>query len=209
MELRDNQKRAKQTIVFFYIFLALLMLTIVATYSELVFEYLLNLAEKNYPVIIVIGFSYLACIILFIRWFHRAYYNLHQLRLEFNVKCSYEPSWAVFAWFVPIIGFFRPYTIMKEIWIGMQKKANVTQIKSRMILRIWWLAFTGRFLLILIERYTNDVFTIYYSDEINNGLNIISLVLIIYIIKAIAHWEDIIYNGKIEMAIEDHLLNEN
>lgn len=62
-----------------------------------------------------ISFVYLAVlitsIVMIIRWFRRAYYNLNVLTNE----SAYDDSWATKAWFVPFLNLYRPYEIMKEL----------------------------------------------------------------------------------------------
>ena len=55
----------------------------------------------------------LATSVAFLMWIHRAYRNLPALRGT-PLKCS--PRWAVGYYFIPILNFFRPYQVMKEIW---------------------------------------------------------------------------------------------
>jgi len=60
---------------------------------------------------------YSISVITFIMWFRRAYFNLHQ---KVN-HLSYSEGWAAGSWFVPIINLYRPYQIMKEIYIETKK----------------------------------------------------------------------------------------
>jgi hypothetical protein len=53
--------------------------------------------------------------VCFIAWFHRAYFNL--LRLG-ATSTRYGPGWAIGAWFVPILNFWRPKQIANDIWRG-------------------------------------------------------------------------------------------
>jgi len=51
--------------------------------------------------------------ITFIMWFRRAYYNLHQK----VGTLSLSEGWAAGSWFIPIVCLYRPYQIMKELYI--------------------------------------------------------------------------------------------
>jgi hypothetical protein len=72
-------------------------------------------------------------------WFKRAYFNLHQ-----KVKnLSYSVDWAVGSWFVPILNFFRPYQIMKELYQETKKlllnKGLITEDSlSTKYIGLWW-----------------------------------------------------------------------
>lgn len=63
-------------------------------------------------VAVVTFIVYFTCMVMFIMWFRRAYYNLHQL----TSRLSFREGWAAGAWFVPIISLYRPYQIMKEMY---------------------------------------------------------------------------------------------
>jgi hypothetical protein len=54
-----------------------------------------------------------AACLFFVRWFHRAYANLEQLGAG---SLRYGRRWAIGAWFVPILNFFRPKQIADDIW---------------------------------------------------------------------------------------------
>jgi hypothetical protein len=64
--------------------------------------------------------AYVATVVLFLLWFHRAYRNLpvvgaHELR--------YRTSAALWAWFVPFLNLFRPKQIANDIWRGSDPDA--------------------------------------------------------------------------------------
>jgi hypothetical protein len=50
---------------------------------------------------------------LFIRWFHRAYKNLPALGAG---ELRFRPGWAIWGWFVPVLGLWRPKQIANDIW---------------------------------------------------------------------------------------------
>lgn len=51
-------------------------------------------------------------IIAFLLWFYRVHRNLPALRAE---HLKFTPGWAVGGWFVPVIGLFLPYQVMREV----------------------------------------------------------------------------------------------
>ena len=53
---------------------------------------------------------YIVSGIMFIRWFRRAYFNLH---IVVN-NLSFSEGWAAGYWFIPFANFNRPYRIMKK-----------------------------------------------------------------------------------------------
>jgi len=57
----------------------------------------------------------IATIVLFLRWFHRAYKNLPALS---GGTPRYGSGWAVGGWFVPILNVFRPKQVANDLWRG-------------------------------------------------------------------------------------------
>ncbi|MDR1975764.1 MAG: DUF4328 domain-containing protein [Campylobacteraceae bacterium] len=51
-------------------------------------------------------------LIIFLVWFYRAYANLH----EVNAMPKYSKSWAVWSWIIPIVNFYLPFQILKEMY---------------------------------------------------------------------------------------------
>jgi hypothetical protein len=85
--------------------------------------------------------TFLGTVITFLRWFRRAYFNLHQRvrHLEF------KEEWAVGAWFVPIINLGRPFKIMKELYVETRDLLKKNEIAmpytiSTATLGWWWAA---------------------------------------------------------------------
>lgn len=77
--------------------------------------------------------------ILFIQWFRRAYYNLHQI----SGNLSYSEGWAAGAWFVPFMNLGRPCTIMKEMVSVSESKLIEANLISEDASRkrnvgLWW-----------------------------------------------------------------------
>ena len=58
---------------------------------------------------------YVATVIAFAMWIHRASSNLEPLNAQGQ---RFSPGWAVGWWFIPIMQVWRPYQVVKEIWNG-------------------------------------------------------------------------------------------
>lgn len=89
---------------------------------------------------------YIPFFILFLIWFRNSYQNLE----IFNIKTKYKSGWAIGSFFVPILGFIRPYKICKEILIGSSLKQ--VRIADKLLIFVWWIIFwisniTGNILL--------------------------------------------------------------
>jgi hypothetical protein len=149
--LKSNEQRAKYAILFIWIVLAMAILNFVSSYMQLdLLQTVANggdvsdeVAEANdsreraagifYTIVSVIS------AITFILWFRRAYYNLHQ-----KVRpLALSEGWAAGSWFVPIVNLFRPYQIMKEIYVETKKLFNRHGLSERVgyttrYLDWWW-----------------------------------------------------------------------
>lgn len=149
--LRPNLQRAKTAIILTYISIGV---DAISGFSEYLQYTLLSTvanggivsteeADSNDIRQMFIGFLNLAVIITslvyFIRWFRRAYFNLH-LRAEY---LTYSEGWAAGSWFVPVLCWFRPYQIMKELYTEtdsylISKSPNYVPKTNIMILSTWW-----------------------------------------------------------------------
>jgi hypothetical protein len=151
MELRNNEKRAKNAILLIWIVLALEIVSLVSSYLQ--YDLLQTAAnggylseseaEANDSREQIIGIIYLVAYIIsgitFIMWFRRAYYNLHQ-KIS---TLSYSEGWAAGSWFVPFVNLYRPFQIMKELYVetkelftnnGLAEKVGYTTA----YLGWWW-----------------------------------------------------------------------
>lgn len=150
MLIRDNTARAKQVISIFWIMLGITIINL----GSLAWQYSLLMTINNDPdgvdkgtasisdmLQAVVGVAYLVIFILaivfFIKWFRRAYYNLHQLPWH---RARYTEGWAAGSWFVPVIWFWWPYQIMIDIWKGTQNalKERLGEPQPSTIVGWWW-----------------------------------------------------------------------
>lgn len=149
-QIKNNTQRAKEIIIIFWVNL---VISVINT-ASLSWQYLLLIGVKENPESIdmhkleisdlfqnILSISALVInlltIIYFIRWFRRAYYNLHQLS---GANPSYTEGWAAGSWFVPILSLFRPFQIMREIWDGTQRMIThrLSVLHSNSFIGIWW-----------------------------------------------------------------------
>lgn len=148
--LRPNKDRSDRLIIVLWIFTALKALTSVSDISQ--YFLLKRIANGNFGmaevnsndtrqsiIAILMLLLYVGVIIVFIQWFRRAYYNLHQV----SNRLSYSEGWAAGAWFVPILNLGRPFIIMREMMTVAENllvKANLAQEDNsrRRSVGIWW-----------------------------------------------------------------------
>ena len=122
--LKPNQKRSEIAITLIWICLIVNLISLFSSYLQ--YELLTQLSNgveiPNYKLeqndsreqllgVVTLIVSIISAV-TFIQWFRRAYFNLHSL----VPNLTYTEGWAAGSWFVPIIGFYRPYQIMMELY---------------------------------------------------------------------------------------------
>jgi uncharacterized membrane protein YeaQ/YmgE (transglycosylase-associated protein family) len=79
--------------------------------------------------------------IAFIRWFHAAYRNVASIK---HAELGFKPGWAIGAWFVPILNFWRPKQIADEIWAGNEAEVPAGDEtaappgETTRLVTLWW-----------------------------------------------------------------------
>jgi len=166
IEIKDNSKRAKTLIAVFGVLTGLTIIGLLTDYNELqilkkaqiglyVSEQEANTSDMIQGILGLVQFGlYIASVVVFLNWFRRAYGNLHRVRID---SLKYKESMALWAWFIPIVWFYRPVQIMNEIWTEIQEKIKKVDpsyvMKSgRLIIALWWAlfilsTFIGRYLI--------------------------------------------------------------
>jgi hypothetical protein len=123
--LKPNDQRARVAIIL--IWLVLLMDVIAFTSGYFQYDLLVGVANGNELSMEtanandlrqrIVGIFEIVIFIIsgitFIRWFRRAYYNL-KLKWDYLAETD---GWVVGAWFVPIVSLYKPYRMMKELYL--------------------------------------------------------------------------------------------
>jgi hypothetical protein len=123
-EIRPNGERAKAAIIMICIVLAIDIAMFISDYFQ--FELLnrmntggdfsMDEATSNdgrqQALAVFYILAFVTSAVTFIRWFRRAYFNLHT-KAEI---LSYPEKDALWSWFIPILCLFKPYRIMKELF---------------------------------------------------------------------------------------------
>lgn len=151
LALKPNTQRAKIAILLIWIVFSLELAALISGYLQ---YDLLKTAEqgggisdgaaasndlREQIVGVLYLIAYLTSGITFIRWFRRAYYNLHQ-RAEI---LSWTEGWAAGSWFVPFINLVRPYRIMQELYQETDRILTLRGLTAPMnlstrLLGPWW-----------------------------------------------------------------------
>ncbi len=219
--MRDNSQRAKMAIILIALVGVLDVAMGVASYMELnlLKQMLLDIAipdaqiDTNDMRIMIIGFLYtgvfIVSVVTFIRWFRRAYYNLH---LKAEGVLSYSEGWAAGAWFIPFLNLFRPLYIMKELYavthLILTKNLSTYQGKgSTFWVSIWWLVWVVSNIfdnaLFRAELRADTIEDLIASSQMSIISAIISLPLCLLAIKVIRDY------SKIEVQFYQLFKDEN
>jgi hypothetical protein len=140
---------------------------------------------------------FLACVVAYLLWIHRAYRNLPALG---NPKESlgYSPGWAVGSWFIPFVNLVVPYRVVRETWeksdpsIRTRDALMFAPPASAPLVVAWWLVWiVSNVVNNLAVRFASDAKTpadlIFASkfDIASNLLNVVSAVLAILVVREI------------------------
>jgi hypothetical protein len=66
--------------------------------------------------------AFVVVVVMFIRWFKRAYANLPALGVP---KLRYRRGWAIWGWFFPFLNLYRPKQLANDIWRGSDPAAPI------------------------------------------------------------------------------------
>lgn len=150
--LKPNAQRARNAILMIWIVTVIAILSLLSSFIQ--YGLLLDMQNgqtvsmddadindiREGFILLLYLIAYIISGVTFIMWFRRAYFNLHQ-RVN---HLAHSEEWAVIGWFVPVINFFRPYTIMDELSKETQEYLNLHQIrtprKQNQALIGWWWA---------------------------------------------------------------------
>ena len=202
--LPDNSQRAKNSLIAFYVLGVIQIAFMISSFLQ--YLLLKRMQNGNYTqqeatindirhqIIAYANIGvYIACIVLFILWFRRAYNNLN---LSNKAYTKYAEGWAAGAWFVPFINLARPYFIMQEIWVKTQEAThNLITHKNGKIIGWWWVIWIiNNIGTNFINRYfketdVEELITSTSASIIFNFIELVALALLIIIIKNIMVFE--------------------
>jgi uncharacterized membrane protein YidH (DUF202 family) len=206
--VKPNEQRARIAVSMIWVVLALELLSLGSGFMQ--YQMLLDVARgaaisteaanSNDSREQIISLLYLVGMIIsaitFIRWFRRAYSNLHQ-KATYVAHAEY---WAAISWFIPIICLYRPYQIMKELYQKTNSLLTVDSVPfsdrfSPKFLALWWgLWITNSALGQFVWRYsaiakTVDQFML--STLVSMCSNLIGIPLALLTIKVIKDYAQV------------------
>ena len=216
IRLRPNGQRAKTAIILIWIIFGIGILSLISS----LLQYILLQKVANGEVVsassadfndireiiirILYSLAFIVSAVTFIRWFRRAYFNLHLLK-----KGLYQTEgWAAGAWFVPILNFFVPYKIMKELY----KESNKLLINNNQLEQLklgtvgwWWTLWITNWVvnrvLYFINKDVNTIDNMIHSTIASMVLNVIGIIMALITVKVIVDY------AKIEPLLGAEIIN--
>ena len=214
--LLDNSTRARRAILALQIFLAYAVTMLFFNYSDynlltLIYEgVVISIFEldMNNMLRFIFSFAYLAVLagtfITFLRWFYRAYNNLHIAGVS---GLRYKPIWTIASFVIPVINLFRPYIIMKDIWIGniqLTKDLSSDLVKIKPPVGWWWILCLLTFascIMVIFESVQggsiSQVINTYYFSILADTFFLLSAAVAIIVIRIISRAESATYKNQL------------
>lgn len=207
--IRPNKKRSQWVVGFLWALLVIEITSIISSFFNIsilkdlqngvevdeVFATFNDLREAAIGLLNLM--VYIIIIVLFIRWFRRAYFNL-----GLRGYTLHDEGWAAGAWFVPILNLYRPVQIMNEIDEKLSSYINAFKPIQRSttnytLVVVWWgLWIVGGIIDRLVFKRTMNAETVEQLIQSSN-LQIMSLIIgipltlsIIFLIKRINEKEE-------------------
>lgn len=206
--LKPNQQRARNAMILLGIMLGLELASLGSAY--LLYNALQDVAngieispedasahdnrQKTITILFII--ANVLCVVTFILWFRRAYYNLHQ-----KVTTLAAPeSWAAFSWFIPIVCLVRPYKIMTEMYRETRQLLVERDIYFRGDLSTgyvgaWWTLWilNGAFGVYMLRygRNTETIEEAITAIQASMVINVVGIPLALLAIKVIKDYSDV------------------
>lgn len=81
---------------------------------------------------------YIITAILFAIWIYRANFNARQLGAQ---GMKFSPGWSIGYYFIPILGLWKPYQAMREIWQASKNPVLWVTVERGSVLPWWWFLF--------------------------------------------------------------------
>ncbi len=79
---------------------------------------------------------YIITAVLILMWIYRANYNVHELGAT---NMTFNPVMSVVWFFVPVMGLWKPYQAMLQLWMASHEPVNWKSAKSHPVVLTWWL----------------------------------------------------------------------
>ena len=111
---------------------------------------------------------YVVCIIAFLVWYGRAYFNLQRLGVR---GLRFGEGMAIFYWFIPFANVFRPKQVVNDIWRGSDPdlpSGHWTSGRVPALIHCWWAAW-------LISGFVERIFFRQSMQDVNTPADFVSM----------------------------------
>ncbi len=142
--------------------------------------------------IVNLGISVLSLIFLFI-WIHRVNHNGH---LFDDSVMKISPGWSVGYFFIPILSLWKPYEILKEIWMVSINPNELKKIPKHTFISLWWFFTLLTITLFSIYRHLisgaekiNELINANLLSQLSSFTRILSAVFLIIVINKISQMQ--------------------
>jgi putative effector of murein hydrolase LrgA (UPF0299 family) len=205
--LRPNKDRSNRLIIILWIYTGFVVLSSVSDIAQ--YFLLKKIATGNFNMLevnandmrqsiigILLFLLYIGVAVVFIQWFRRAYYNLHQL----SNTLSHSEGWAAGAWFVPFMNLGRPFLIMKEMMSVSEnmllRAGMISENKNRRrSVGIWWTAWIAISILnntnARIQTKSDSIDVLTASTLADVILSLLFIPLTIFTVKMIRYYAEL------------------
>ncbi len=109
------------------------------------------------------GLLYLATGVLFLIWLVTAY----RCNRVDPARLTHSDGWAVGAWFVPILNFFRPFRVVCDLWNAVRETSDGGRPgPDRPLLPAWWAAYLFMLAIDTVERFQQRSIAVLEGPEV-------------------------------------------
>jgi hypothetical protein len=140
---------------------------------------------------------YLTAAVVWLMWLHSAYGNLF---LVGRRAADETPRWAVGCWFIPFLNLYRPYRVVKELWLrsaNMNMELSVQDQPAPSLASVWWGVWilgsiVGRFLSrrMLKAETVDSLIEATWLGMVDDLITILAGVLAILVVRRIQQFQD-------------------
>jgi hypothetical protein len=132
----------------------------------------------------------LVAMVLFLRWFHRAYRNLDELAPGSR---RYGTGWAIGAWFFPILNLWRPKKIANDVWRGSAPDPAEAG-RPPLVFALWWATWLATTFTLTFSGFVDeDTLTAHrdsdWADLASSVFDIAAAVLAIVVVRTLTSRE--------------------
>lgn len=135
----------------------------------------------------------LLTILSFITWFSKAYFSLNN-----KISTKMSPQWSFLIWFIPGLNLFKPYQLIKELFLKYKYEFEDRDLDTKDFLeinylRVWWILFLLNIFVSKVNLYCSETTKVFSTLMTTSLINIIvgfliNIPLILITIKIVSRY---------------------